>query len=75
MAIRLEEKKAITAEVKAIAADALSLVVANARGVTVSEITVLRQAARENAVQLRVIRNSLARRALADTDGSIPKHF
>ena len=68
MAIRLEEKKAIVAEVSEIAADAFSLVIADSRGVTVSEITGLRKTARENAVRLRVVRNSLARRAFKGTD-------
>ena len=68
MAIRLEEKKAIVAEVSEIAADAFSLVIADARGVTVSEITGLREKARENAVRLRVVRNSLAKRALKGTE-------
>ncbi len=68
VAIRLDEKKAIVAEVKETASDALSLVVADARGVAVSEITDLRKTARENSVQLRVVRNSLARRAFKDTN-------
>lgn len=68
MAIRLEEKKAIVAEVSEIAADAFSLVIADSRGVAVSEITGLRKSARENAVRLRVVRNSLARLALKGTD-------
>lgn len=68
MAIGLEEKKAIVAEVNETAASALSLVVADARGVTVSDMTALRQSARDNNVQLRVIRNTLAKRALEGTD-------
>ena len=55
MAIQLEEKKAIVAEVSEIAADAFSLVIADSLGVTVSEITGLRKTARENAVRLRVV--------------------
>jgi large subunit ribosomal protein L10 len=68
VAIGLEEKKAIVAEVNETAASALSLVVADARGVTVSDMTALRQSARDNNVQLRVIRNTLAKRALEGTD-------
>ncbi len=68
MAIGLDQKKAIVAEVSEIAADAFSLVIADSRGVTVSEITGLRKMARENAVRLRVVRNSLAKRALKGTD-------
>lgn len=68
MAIGLEEKKAIVAEVNEIAAGALSLVVADARGVSVSDMTALRASARENQVYLRVVRNTLAKRALEGTD-------
>jgi large subunit ribosomal protein L10 len=68
VAIGLEDKKAIVAEVNETATSALSLVIADARGVTVSGMTALRQSARDNAVTLRVVRNTLARRALAGTD-------
>lgn len=68
MAIGLEEKKAIVAEVNETAAGALSLVVADARGVSVSDMTALRAGARENQVYLRVVRNTLAKRALEGTD-------
>ncbi|MFU8765202.1 MAG: 50S ribosomal protein L10 [Haliea sp.] len=68
MAIGLEDKKAIVAEVNETATSALSLVIADARGVTVSGMTALRQSARDNAVTLRVVRNTLAKRALAGTD-------
>ena len=68
MAIGLEEKKAIVANVNETAASALSLVVADARGVTVSDMTALRETARENQIMLRVIRNTLAKRALEGTE-------
>jgi large subunit ribosomal protein L10 len=68
VAIGLEDKKAIVAEVNETATSALSLVIADARGVTVSGMTALRQSARDNAVTLRVVRNTLAKRALAGTD-------
>lgn len=68
MAIGLEDKKAIVAEVNETATSALSLVIADARGVTVSGMTALRQSARDNSVTLRVVRNTLAKRALAGTD-------
>jgi large subunit ribosomal protein L10 len=68
VAIGLEEKKAIVAEVNETAASALSLVVADARGVTVSDMTALRQTARDNQIMLRVVRNTLAKRALEGTD-------
>jgi len=68
VAIQLEDKKAIVAEVNETAAKALSLVVADARGVKVSNMTALRKSAREQAITIRVVRNTLARRALQGTD-------
>lgn len=68
MALRLEDKKAIVADVNETAASALSLVVADARGCTVSEMTELRKAAREANVTLRVVRNTLAKRAVEGTE-------
>ena len=68
MAIGLEEKKAIVAEVNETAASALSLVVADARGVASNDMTALRATARENQISLRVVRNTLAKRALEGTD-------
>ena len=63
MAIGLDEKKAIVAEVNETAASALSLVVADARGVASNDMTALRATARESQVDLRVVRNTLAKRA------------
>lgn len=68
MAIRLEDKKAIVAEVNETAANALSLVVADARGVTVGAMDTLRKQARESGVRLQVVRNTLAKRAMEGTD-------
>ncbi len=68
MALGLEDKKAIVAEVQEAAKSALSAVVADARGVTVSDMTALRKEAREHGVWLRVVRNTLARRAVEGTD-------
>lgn len=68
MAIGLEDKKAIVAEVQQAADSALSAVVADSRGVNVNDMTALRKEARENGVWLRVVRNTLARRALAGTE-------
>ncbi len=67
MAIRLEDKKAIVAEVNEAAQAALSAVVADARGVTVSAMTGLRKEAREAGVYVRVVRNTLLRRAVEGT--------
>ena len=68
MAIGLDEKKAIVAEVNETAASALSLVVADARGVASNDMTALRATARESQVYLRVVRNTLARRAFEGTE-------
>ena len=68
MALTLEEKKAVVAEVAEVAQGALSAVAAEYRGLTVEEITDLRIKARQDNVYLRVVKNTLARRALEDTD-------
>ena len=68
MAIGLDEKKAIVAEVNETAASALSLVVADARGVASNDMTDLRATARESRVDLRVVRNTLAKRAFEGTE-------
>ena len=68
MAIGLDDKKAIVAEVNETATSALSLVIADSRGVTVDGMTALRKDARENQVTLRVVRNTLAKRALEGTE-------
>jgi large subunit ribosomal protein L10 len=68
VALRLEDKKAIVAEVANVAATALSAVAASYRGISVSDMTTLRKNARENGVYLRVVRNTLAKRAVAGTD-------
>ena len=68
MPLNLEQKKAIVAEVADIARSAFSAVAAEYRGLTVGEMTELRVQARNNGVYLRVIKNSLARRAVEGTD-------
>jgi len=68
VAIGLEDKIAIVAEVNETATSALSLVIADARGVTVGGMTALRKDARENNVTLRVVRNTLAKRAFEGTE-------
>lgn len=67
MALNLEDKQAIVAEVNEAAKGALSAVVADARGVTVAKIDALRKQARAQGVQMRVVRNTLARRAVEGT--------
>tara|TARA_R110002072_G_scaffold134618_1_gene275552 strand:+ start:2800 stop:3333 length:534 start_codon:yes stop_codon:yes gene_type:complete len=66
--IGLKEKQAIVAEVNDTASNALSAVMADYRGVTVDGMTELRKAAREQNVQVRVIRNTLAKRAFEGTE-------
>ncbi len=68
MALNLQDKKAIVAEVNEVAKGALSAVIADSRGVPVSAMTTLRKQARENGVYVRVVRNTLARRAVEGTD-------
>lgn len=70
VALGLEDKKAIVADVAETASTALSLVIADARGVDVTNMTALRAKARENQVVLRVVKNSLAKRAFAETEFS-----
>jgi len=67
VAIKLEDKKAIVAEVNEAAKAALSAVVADARGVTVGAMTGLRKEAREAGVYVRVVRNTLLKRAVEGT--------
>lgn len=68
MALGLVEKQAIVAEVQASAKEALSGVVADSRGVTVEAMTALRKEAREAGVWMKVVRNTLAKRAVEGTD-------
>ena len=68
MALKLENKKEIVAEVSSIAADSVAAVVAYYRGLTVAEMTDLRVKARQSGVYLRVVRNTLARRAVVGTE-------
>ena len=68
MAIRLADKQQIVSEVNQAASSALSAVLADYRGVSVEDMTALRKNARENKVYLRVVRNTLLKRAVADTE-------
>ena len=68
MALNLDGKKAVVAEVQEAASGALSAVVADARGVSVTDVTALRKEAREAGVWMKVVRNTLAKRAVAGTD-------
>ncbi len=68
MALNLEQKKAIVAEVADVASSAHSAIAAEYRGLTVEDLTELRKQARNNGVYLRVVKNTLAKRAVADTE-------
>ncbi|MEJ2633008.1 MAG: 50S ribosomal protein L10 [Acidihalobacter sp.] len=68
MALNLEDKKRVVSEVAAVAADAYSAVAAEYRGMTVEQLTDLRRKARDGGVYLRVVKNTLARRALQGTE-------
>ena len=71
MALNLQDKQAIVAEVSESAKGALSAVVADARGVTVGKMTQLRKEARAAGVDMRIVRNTLLRRALEDTNYTV----
>ncbi|ASK78230.1 50S ribosomal protein L10 [Paraphotobacterium marinum] len=67
MALNLQDKKMIVSEVNEAATSALSAVVADSRGVSVSDMTTLRKKAREAGIYLKVVRNTLAKRAVEGT--------
>ena len=67
MSLNLEEKKAIVAEVSAQVANAQAIIMAEYRGMEVGQMTQLRTKARAAGIYFRVIKNSLVRRAVADT--------
>lgn len=68
MPLNLQQKQAVVAEVADVAASAHSVVAAEYQGLTVAEMTELRNAAREANVFLKVVKNTLAKRAFQDTD-------
>ncbi len=68
MALNLEQKKAVVAEVNEVASGALSAIAAEYRGLSVGDMTQLRADARDKGVYLRVVKNTLARRALEGTE-------
>jgi len=68
MALRLEDKKALVAEVKEVATDALSAIAADYRGMTVEQMTEFRVKARNENVYVRVVKNTLAKRAVDGTE-------
>ena len=68
MALNIEQKKAVVAEVAEAANKALAAVAAEYRGLTVEEMTDLRAQARKDGVFLKVAKNTLVRRAVEGTD-------
>ncbi len=68
MTLSLEDKKAIVTEVNSVAASAYSVVAAEYRGLTVEQMTKLRADARNSGVYLRVVKNTLTRRAVEGTE-------
>jgi large subunit ribosomal protein L10 len=68
VALNLEGKKAVVAEVAEVASSAYSAIAAEYRGLSVSDMTALRVAARKENVYLRVVRNTLAKRAVEGTE-------
>ena len=68
MALNLSQKQEVVAELAEIASKAHSLVAAEYAGTTVSQMTAMRKKARETGVYLKVIKNSLASRAVAGTE-------
>ncbi len=65
MSLNRSEKEAVISDVTSLAAKAQTLVIAEYRGITVADMTKLRIAARSNGVNLSVLKNTLARRAVA----------
>ena len=68
MALRLEDKKKFVKEVNAVAGDSVTAVAAEYRGLSVAEMTELRKEARSAGVYMRVVKNTLARRAVEGTE-------
>jgi large subunit ribosomal protein L10 len=67
LSLNRSEKEAVIAEVTSLAAKAQTLVIAEYRGITVADMTKLRADARSKGVSLSVLKNTLARRAVAGT--------
>jgi len=67
LSLNRSEKEAVVNDVTGLAAKAQTLVLAEYRGITVADMTRLRASARSNGVNLSVLKNTLARRAVADT--------
>jgi large subunit ribosomal protein L10 len=68
VALSLDQKKAVVAEVSQVAANAHSAIAAEYLGLSVGDMTALRAKARESSVYVRVVKNTLAKRAIEGTD-------
>jgi large subunit ribosomal protein L10 len=68
VALSLEQKKAVVSEVSEVAANAHSAIAAEYLGLSVGDMTALRAKARENSVYVRVVKNTLAKRAIEGTE-------
>jgi large subunit ribosomal protein L10 len=68
LSLNRSEKEAVISDVTGLAAKAQTLVLAQYRGITVADMTRLRSAARSNGVSLTVLKNTLARRAVAGSE-------
>ena len=73
MALKLSQKQDVVAEVAEVASKAHSLIAAEYAGTTVSQMTAMRKKARENGVYLKVVKNTLASRAVAGTEFEVVK--
>ena len=73
MALNLSQKQEVVAELAGVAAKAHSLVAAEYAGVNVSSMTAMRKKARESGVFLKVVKNTLASRAVTGTDYEVVK--
>ncbi|SFW38291.1 50S ribosomal protein L10 [Nitrosovibrio sp. Nv17] len=71
MSLNLEEKQAVVAEVGAQVAAAQAIIIAEYRGLKVGHMTQLRAKARQSGIYFRVLKNSLVRRAVAETPFTI----
>jgi len=67
LGLNLEEKKAVVADVSAHVAEAQAIIIAEYRGLSVGNMTQLRAKARESGIYFRVLKNTLARRAIDGT--------
>lgn len=68
MSLSLEDKKTVVEQVSGVLSDSQTAIVAEYRGLTVQKMTSLRREAREAGVFLRIVKNTLARRAVKDSD-------